>query len=196
MADVLDGNMFLVKEHVGMFKAANEYDVFDPETGDKVLECREPKLGLFTKMLRFTDHKRRTPFDIVIQTPDGMPQLYVRRGWTFWRSKVKALDGEERPLGTFRQKMLSVGGAFQVLDHEDKPLCRLKGKWTGWNFKFTTEDGQELAAVSKKWSGVGREMFTSADNYMLTISDDVPAGNPVRRLIMAAVMCIDMVLKE
>jgi uncharacterized protein YxjI len=196
MADVLDRNMFLVKEHVGMFKAANEYDIFDPETGDKILECREPALGGFTKLLRFSKYKRYTPFDIVVQTADGSPLLYVRRGWTFLRSKVQALDHEEQPLGLFRQKLLSVGGAFQVLDHEEQPLCRLKGKWTGWNFKFTSEEGKELAAVSKKWSGVGKEMFTSADNYMLTISEDVPAGNPLRRLIMAAVMCIDMVLKE
>jgi uncharacterized protein YxjI len=196
MADVLDGNLFLVKEHVGALKAANEYDVFDPETGDKLLECREPGLGLFSKLLRFTDKKRLTPFDIVVQTPDGRPLVRVKRGWTLWRSKVQAMDGQDQPLGSFRQKMLSVGGAFQVLDHAGQPLCRLKGNWRGWNFKFTTEDGRELASVNKKWSGVGKELFTSADNYMLTISEDVPPGNPLRRLIMGSVMCIDMVLKE
>jgi hypothetical protein len=30
----------------------------------------------------------------------------------------------------------------------------------------------------------------------LEVSDQVPADNPARQLIMAAVMCIDMVLKE
>ena len=54
----------------------------------------------------------------------------------------------------------------------------------------------ELAHVTKKWSGLGKEMFTSADNYVLEISEEVPADNPVRGLIMAAVMCIDLVLKE
>ena len=54
----------------------------------------------------------------------------------------------------------------------------------------------ELAKVSKKWAGLGKELFTSADNYMLEISDEVPPDNPVRQLILGAVMCIDMVLKE
>ena len=54
----------------------------------------------------------------------------------------------------------------------------------------------ELAQVSKKWSGIGKELFTSADNYVLEMSDSVPTDNPVRQLILAAVMCIDMVLKE
>ena len=54
----------------------------------------------------------------------------------------------------------------------------------------------EMAQVSKKWAGLGKEMFTSADNYVLSISDTVPADNDLRLLIVAAVMCIDMVLKE
>ena len=41
-----------------------------------------------------------------------------------------------------------------------------------------------------------KELFTSADNYMLEISDSVPPGHPLRALILGAVMCIDMVLKE
>jgi uncharacterized protein YxjI len=54
----------------------------------------------------------------------------------------------------------------------------------------------ELAHVSKKWAGLGKELFTTADNYMLSINDSVKKEDNVRILIMAAVMCIDMVLKE
>jgi uncharacterized protein YxjI len=55
---------------------------------------------------------------------------------------------------------------------------------------------RELARVSKKWAGLGKELFTSADNYMLAIDTALPAEDDVRILIMAAVLCIDMVLKE
>ena len=71
MAYVLNKNLFLIKEHVGLFKAANNFDVYDPSTGKILMECREPNLGFFTKLLRFTDYKRHTPFDVQIQTPDG-----------------------------------------------------------------------------------------------------------------------------
>ena len=54
----------------------------------------------------------------------------------------------------------------------------------------------EFAHVTKKWAGIGKELFTSADNYVLQISDAVPGDNVVRQLILAAVLCIDMVLKE
>ncbi len=53
-----------------------------------------------------------------------------------------------------------------------------------------------MAHVTKKWAGLGKEMFTSADNYVLEISNSVPPDSKLRQLILAAVMCIDMVLKE
>lgn len=195
MHEVLSKNLFLVKEHVGMFKAANNYDIHDPETGQVIMHCREPKLGIFTKILRFTDYKRYTPFDIRITTPDGTPLIQVTRGVTFLRSRVNVIDETGERIGGFRQKLFSIGGRFEVLDESDQPLCTLQGKWTGWDFRFV-RDSNEFAHVAKKWAGLGKELFTSADNYVLEISDSVPADSRLRQLILAAVMCIDMVLKE
>lgn len=195
MHPALQRNLFLVKEHVGLFKAANNFDVYDPETGETVLWCREPKLGPISKILRFTDYKTMTPFNIEVTTPDGQPVLHVRRGISLFLSNVSVFDEDEERVGGFKQKLFSIGGAFRVLGANDQPLCELKGKWTGWDFKFV-RDGVEFAHVTKKWGGLGKELFTSADNYMLKISDSVPADNPLRILIMAAVFCIDMVLKE
>ena len=82
-----------------------------------------------------------------------------------------------------------------MLGADDQILCQLKGKWTSWDFSFMSGETL-LAKVSKKWGGLGRQLFTSADDYMLDISDEVPPDNPVRQLILGAVMCIDMVLHE
>ena len=195
MHDSLNRNVFLVKEHVGMFKAANNYDICDPETGYVIMLCREENLGALTKFLRFTKYKRMTPFDIRITTPEGQQLVRVTRGLTFLRSKVTVLNGNDEVVGGFNQKLLAIGGAFDVLDQDDQVICSLKGKWTGWDFRFIAGD-TEFAHVTKKWAGIGKEFFTSADNYILKIADTVPPDNRVRLLILAAVMCIDMVLKE
>ncbi len=195
MDPVLEKNIFLIKEHVGMFKAANNFDIYDPQTEQIVMECREDALGIFTKLLRFTDYKRMTPFDILIKTPEGKQIIRVKRGISFFLSKVEVLDENDQVIGLFKQKFFSIGGAFSVLDANENVVCQLKGKWTGWDFKFLAGDN-ELAHVSKKWAGLGKELLTSADNYVLEISDRVPADHVARQLILAAVMCIDMVLKE
>ena len=195
MHEVLSRNVYLVKEHVGMFKAANNYDIHDPDTGAVIMECREERLGILTKLLRFTDFKRMTPFDIQTRTPDGRQVVRVKRGISLFLSKVQVLDESDRVIGGFKQKLFSIGGAFTVLDASETPVCQLKGKWTGWDFRFLAGE-TELAHVTKKWAGIGKELFTSADNYVLQISDSVPTDNVARQLILAAVMCIDMVLKE
>ncbi|MCZ6857290.1 MAG: phospholipid scramblase-related protein [Gemmatimonadetes bacterium] len=195
MHELLNRNVFLVKEHVGAFMAANNFDIHDPASGEIIMLCREDNLGSITKLLRFTDYKRMTPFDIKVTTPEGQQLVRITRGTTFIRSKVTVLDGKDQKVGGFSQKLMSIGGKFDVLDENDQILCSLKGNWTGWDFRFVVGDS-EFAHVTKKWSGMGKEFFTSADNYVLEISDSVPPDSRVRLLILAAVLCIDMVLKE
>jgi uncharacterized protein YxjI len=195
MNQILNKNLFFVKEHRGIFKAANNYDIFDPNTQQMIMTCREEKLGIFTKIFRFTDYKRATPFDIEIKTTDGRKVLTVKRGISIFLSNVEVFDENDILVGRFKQKFFTIGGKFDVLDASDNVVCSLKGKWTSWNFDFF-RDEFKLAHVSKKWAGIGREMFTSADNYMLEIDNSVPQNDSVRLLILAAVMCIDMVLKE
>ena len=195
MESPLSKNAFLVREHVGLFKAANNFDIFDPETGQIVLECREEKLGFLTKLLRFSDYKRYTPFHIEIRAPQGHSIIHIIRGVSLFLSKVDVRDEDQALLGRFKQKFFSIGGKFDVLSPDDQVLCQLTGQWTAWNFSFGYQ-GIEFARVSKEWSGIGKEFFTSADNYILSIDSSVETDSPLRSLIMAAVMCIDMVLKE
>lgn len=196
MNPVLARNIYFVKEHVGLFKSANNFDIFDPAAPQQpLLLCREPNLGMFTKLLRFTDWKRYTPFKVEVQLPDGRPLITIKRGVSLFLSKVEVFDEQNQKIGGFKQKLFSIGGAFSVLDANDQKLCDLKGKWTSWEFKFLAGKNA-LATVTKKWAGIKKELFTSADNYVLQISEEVPPNQPARQLILAAVLCIDMVLKE
>jgi len=195
MNSILNQNLFLVKEHIGMFKASNNYDIYNPENNQIIMNCRENNLGFFTKVMRFTDYKRMTPFNIEITTASGEKLISVKRGIAWLRSTVEVFDEKDRLVGTFKQKLFSIGGKFEILDKNEKPVAMLQGKWTGWDFKFTYENKQ-LAQVNKKWAGMGKEFFTSADNYVLQIEETVAEDSPLRQLILAAVMCIDMVLKE
>ena len=194
MNPIFNQNIFLVKEKIGMFKAANNFDIFNPENNELVLTCREPNLGFLAKLFRFTDYKKMTPFDIEIRTATGELTIQIKRGVTIFRSDINVFDGGGRKIGVLKQKFFSFGGRFEVHDQQDKHLCTLQGKWTGWDFKFN-KDNKELANVSKKWAGLGKEFFTSADNYVINITN-VAEDNAIRPLLIAAVMCIDMVFKE
>ena len=195
MNSILKRNLYFVKEHIGMFKAANNFDIYDPQTNEMLMTCREDSLGFLTKMFRFTDYKRMTPFCLEVKTASGAKVMTVKRGISVFLSTVEVLDENDMVVGRFKQKFFSIGGRFNVLNPQNEVVSELKGKWTSWDFKFVNND-IEYAHVSKKWAGIGKELFTTADNYMLEIFNNVGPNDNMRIMILAAVLSIDMVLKE
>jgi hypothetical protein len=67
MNAILKNNQFFVKEQRGILKVSNSYDIFDPATREQLMECRQENLNFFTKLLRFTDSKTITPFNLSIK---------------------------------------------------------------------------------------------------------------------------------
>jgi uncharacterized protein YxjI len=98
-------------------------------------------------------------------------------------------------IGGFKQRLFSISPTFDVVDANGDPVCKLKRELIGWKFRFLVPGDIELARVEKKWAGLGKELCTSADDYMLQIDDAVPYESTTRQLILASVLCIDLVLK-
>ena len=194
----LQKNIFLFKEHLGMFKASNNYDIYDPKTKEIILHCRENNLNPVYKIVRMflADLKPMTPFEIDIIGLDGKRIIKVKKGLSLILSKIEVFDENDKLIGLFKQKLFpNLYPKFEMFDEKENLVSMLKGNLIGWNFEFL-KDENTIAIVTKKWSGIGKEMFTSADNYMLEIKDAVDKADPLRLLIFAAVICIDMVFKE
>jgi len=196
MDSILEKNLYLFKEHLGLLKAHNNYDIYDPKSKEMILHCRETNLNIFYKIVRIflRDYKRMTPFEIEVRGLSGKKILKVKKGLSLFLSKIQVFDENDNIVGIFKQR-LSFKSNFDMLDKREKLVCKLKGNIIGWNFKFLKGD-TEVGLVTKKWAGIGKEMFTSADNYILEIKDKVEKDSPLRLLILAAVICIDMVIKE
>ena len=194
----LQKNIFLFKEHLGMFKASNNYDIYDPKNKEIILYCRENNLNPVYKIVRMflADFKPMTPFEIDIIGLDGKRIIKVKKGLSLILSKIEVFDENDKLIGLFKQKLFpNLGHNFEMFDEKENLVSKLKGNLIGWNFEFL-KDENTIATVTKKWSGIGKEMFTSADNYILEIKDAVDKADPLRLLIFAAVICIDMVFKE
>ena len=84
MNPLLNENLFLIKQHIGMFKAANNFDIYNPETSEIIINCREDQLGFFTKMFRFSKYKASTPFHVEIKSINGDPIFSLKRGASFF----------------------------------------------------------------------------------------------------------------
>lgn len=184
---------YLVKERVGVLKLVDVYDIFDPDTGQKVGEAREEIPG-WAKVLRLFVSKQLLPTTVSVYDGDNRLIFQIRRGVAFLRATVTVQAPDGTPLGSFRRKLMSLGGAFAVHDPDGEVVAQVKGDWKGWNFQLLTPDGQQLGTVAKKWAGLGKELFTSADTYAIALEDDAPQEHNI--LLLAAGLAIDTVLKE
>ena len=111
------------------------------------------------------------------------------------RAPIVEADGD-RQIGYFKSKLFSIGGGFWMYDTNDVKIAEVKGDWKGWNFKFLDLTGKEIGTVTKKWAGLGKEMFTSADNYMIALTDPTKQDPGAKALLLAAGIAIDTIFKE
>ena len=92
---------------------------------------------------------------------------------------------EENPI--FYERLRGKFGAFFI-------ETDIRETWAGCDFKFMADE-TELARLTKDWSGfhIGKKASSNLGTSVLEIANCVASDNEVRRLILAAVMCIDLV---
>ena len=193
---MLSRKTFFIKERVGFVKLTDTYDIFDPETQEQIGVAKEEP-SAWSKYLRLIVDKRLLPTTVnIYENGNPTPLFSIHRPTTFFRSKVRVTGPGAQPFGYFKSKLFSLGGGFYVFDTSDQQVAEVKGDWKGWNFKFLTKEGREIGTVTKKWAGIGKELFTSADNYIVSLTD-IPSGNTAAStLLLAAGLAIDIVYKE
>ncbi|MBN2498326.1 MAG: RNAase [Deltaproteobacteria bacterium] len=195
MSDIPNRPYVFVKERVGMFKAANAYDLFD-EHENPIGKVEEDIPNAFVKMLKFTGMKPMLPFRVHFYDADGKVYMTLRRKFTIGRSMVFLDDEDGRTIGQYKQKLFAFKPKFWILSPEGQEIGEVQGDWKGWDFTVIDKDQQPVGKVTKKWAGIGKELFTTADNYVIAAEQGVSVEPDFRKLAFAAGICIDMVLKE
>jgi uncharacterized protein YxjI len=179
---------FLVKERVAFVKLTDTFDILDPATSQPAGIAKEEPSGL-AKILRLVINKRLLPNRVNIYNADGSVAISIRKGALSSKIQIVAPNGEVR--GFFKAKFLS---GLRVLDRTGQQVADVKGDWKGWNFKITATGGAEIGTITKKWAGIGKELFTSADNYIVSVADG--AGEGMALLLLAAAISIDVIYNE
>jgi uncharacterized protein YxjI len=193
---MFDRRQFMVKERVGFLKLVDTYDIFDLASSAQLGIARET-VGPLIKVLRLLINKRLLPTSVEVRAGDGGPALLtIKRGVGFLRTPVEVLDQNGRQIGKFQSKVFSLGGGFDVFDAQGQKLAEIKGDWKGWNFTVRGAHGEELGTVTKKWAGIGKELFTTADNYVISLNDGAAYKPEWTAILLAAGLAIDTVYKE
>lgn len=195
---MLNRRTYLIREHIGFLKLSDTYDILDPETQEQLGIAKE-RPGAMIHVLRFLINKRLLPTKVFVYEgtnpdDDGKLIFSIQRGVTLFRSRVNICDGAGNVVGWFKSKAFSIGGAFRVYDSVGNEVALVKGDWKGWNFKFLDKGQNEIGVITKKWAGIGKELLTSADNYIISLREEAMPATAI--LLIAAGLAVDTVYKE
>lgn len=186
-------NNYFIDEKVGFFKFSNAYKVFD-EHGEQIGSIQQQVPG-WHKFLRMVLNKAMLPFSLEIKDMGENVLVNIRRGWTFWMSKIILSDGNGMPIGSIVQKFKLFKPVFRIFDVHEMQIAEITGDWKGWNFTIKDASQVQVGVITKKWNGILREAFTTADKYIVSINEEV--AEDTRKMIMVSTaITIDMVLKE
>lgn len=172
--------------------ARNRY-VIDDGSGGPPMLAAETGGGVGSFLARgFLSAAR--PFTIEIGRQGGHTEMVVQRPFTLLFARATVLDGTGRVLGTVRQRFALLSRRFTIEDADGNELAELHGPWfRPWTFRVLVA-GAEVGVIRKQWSGLGREMFTRADDFGLEMSSAMSPA--LRAVCLGATFLIDFVYFE
>ena len=193
MKKFFDHQHFIINQKVQFLKIANEYQVLD-DTGQPIGKVKERVSGS-AAILRFIINKNMLPFKLEIVDANEQVQATISRGFTFFMSKITVTLPDGSAPFYIKQKFKMLRASFSILDQSNQQIGEINGDWKAWNFTITDISGTEIGRVNKQWAGALKELFTTADKYMVSFDrQDMEYRKKVA--IVSAAITIDMVLKD
>lgn len=163
-------------------EGANAYDVMDPE-GNVIAHAAESTGGMHRVILGSSRLE-----SIELRTAAGEPVLSLKESWGFPFSTHRITDPAGQPLFQIKQRFAFFSRKFAIWG-EGSPDIRIKGPlfrpWTFWVY----EDEKQVGKITKRFSGIGREMVTDADKFDVEFTSPIAHQEQrMRMLVMAFVL--------
>lgn len=184
---------YFIDEKVAFLKFTNAYKVYNSR-GELIGAVKET-MPVFLKIASFFLSKAFLPFRLDIVDVEEQVLASIRRGWTFFMSKIEVLDPEENILARINQKFKVFKPTFNILDPEGNCIALITGDWKAWNFTIKDNADSQIGTITKKWAGLLKETFTTADKYIVSVNPEI-STDAKKIAIVATAITIDMVLKE
>ncbi|MBX3264036.1 MAG: hypothetical protein KIS78_11065 [Labilithrix sp.] len=169
------------------YESRNKYEI--RVGGQPWLYAAEQGKDLLGALMRQLLGHART-FEIHVFDMARTPVLRIVHPFRFWLQRLEVFGASGERIGEIRQRLSLFKKRFDVLDASGRVLLEVASPfWKPWTFTFQ-EGGQDRAVVQKKWSGLGRELFTDADTFRVGFHAGL--STPAKILVLAAALFVDL----
>ncbi|MEU1127433.1 phospholipid scramblase-related protein [Streptomyces sp. NPDC005899] len=191
---LFDQQVLVVSQKAKLIEVTNEYRVFDQQ-GNTVGSVVQVGQSALRKVLRFVSSiDQYLTHRLEIRDAYGQPQLLLTRPAKFIKSRVIVQRPDGRPVGEIVQQN-AIGKINFAMTVDGRQVGAIKAEnWRAWNFAIVDHNDAEIARITKKWEGLAKTLFTTADNYVLQIHYQLP--EPLLSLVVATALTVDTALKQ
>ena len=170
------------------FETKNKYAVNDG-SGNQLYFAAEQS-ALLSRLF----WKKWRPFTMHIFSEKSSPVLFLQRPLRFYFHEIKITDFQGTPLGSVRREFSFFTREFSVKNADGDIMYHIHGPFFHpWTFHLQKQN-LEVGKISKKWSGMDKEMFTDADNFNITFPEE--AIPQEKALLLGALFLIDIMYFE
>lgn len=187
-------SILVVNQKAKLLELVNEYKVLDQE-GNQIGAVAEVGQSTAKKIARFVsslDQFMTHTYEIRDASEQALlvltrPRKFVKS--TFLLSRPDGSEvGQIKQANVFGKIRFSLEAGGQVVGSINAE------NWRAWNFNIQDAEGKEVARITKKWVGLAKAAFTTADNYVVEINEQM--HDPLLSLVVAAALCVDTALKQ
>lgn len=187
-------SILVVNQKLKLIELNNQYSVFD-SSGKQIASVNQVGQSTAKKLLRLVSSlDQYLTHKLEISDMKGQVVLRLTRPAKVFKSTVIVSDSADREVGRIVQENM-IGKINFSLQVGQQQIGAIKGEnWRAWNFRIEDASGTEVARITKKFEGIAKTLFTTADNYVLNIHR--PLEQPLISLVVAAALSIDTALKQ
>jgi hypothetical protein len=168
-------------------ETANAYAV-KSDTGNVLFHAVEESGSVKDFFIRNWLESAR-PFTMRLETLHGETALMLRRPFRFFFWEIEVLDVLGRRVGLVQRQFAVLNSLYTVTGRNPTERYEIFGPlFRPWTFKIRRQ-GQECGLISKKWSGLAKEVFTDADSFGIEFPKGISAE--LKAVFLGAVFLID-----
>ena len=195
MSNLLELDRLVISQKAKLIELTNQYMIHD-EAGNDVGYIQQEGQSKVRKALRFvSDFDQFLTHRLAVYDASGTKLIELVRPGKVFKSRLEVTDGVGRKVGQIVQKNVFGKIRFDLVGDTGVNLGQIRAEnWRAWNFAIVDDTEREIARITKKWKGLVRATFTTADHYIVEIEPSLQGDT--RLLVVGAAAAVDTALKQ
>ena len=188
-----DQSVLVVNQKTKLIELTNEYEVYDVH-GQQIGAVVQVGQSTLKKAVRFVSNfDQFLTHRLEVRDATGVV-LVLTRPAKFVKSRVEVARGDGMPIGEIVQANVFGKIRFDLVVGSSVVGAIQAENWRAWDFAIVDAAGTEVARITKRWEGLARTLFTTADKYVVHVHFTLP--EPLASMVIASALTVDTALKQ